>query len=381
MGDGRPPLRRAVPLAVLHAQRASRRTTRPTTTSTTPARSGRRAGRCGSRRPTRGTASTARRSARSAAGSGSTTTSRTRRPATSRCARAAGPGSTGRRRSAPSTGPRARRVGALRRDLVRQDRGRRARAPPRCSSASATTGSRARSGRSPTRRCSTRAAGSSATSPSRGSARSRFSIVTGTAFGNHDLAGSAGIAAGDGGVQVRDVTSRWACFGIWGPRARDVLAAADAAGPRQRGLPVHDHARDHRRRRAGARAAGHLRRRARLGALLPDGVRRRAVADALGGGRSRTGCCAGGYRAIDSLRLEKGYRVWGSRHHARRDAVRGRARLLRAARQGRFIGRDALEATERGPRTRLCCLAARRPALGRARQRAGPRRAARSSAA
>ena len=28
---------------------------------------------------------------------------------------------------------------------------------------------------------------------------------------------------GDGSVQVHDVTSAWACFGIWGPRARDVL--------------------------------------------------------------------------------------------------------------------------------------------------------------
>ena len=54
------------------------------------------------------------------------------------------------------------------------------------SSASATTRSRASSGRSPTRRCSTGAAASSATSPSARLAEERFSIVTGTAFGNHD---------------------------------------------------------------------------------------------------------------------------------------------------------------------------------------------------
>ena len=54
-------------------------------------------------------ASTAPPSARSRAGSGSTGTSRTPPPATSRCARAAGRASTGRRRSAPSTAPRARR--------------------------------------------------------------------------------------------------------------------------------------------------------------------------------------------------------------------------------------------------------------------------------
>ena len=29
-------------------------------------------------------------------------------------------------------------------------------------------------------------------------------------------------------MRVEDVTSRWACAGLWGPRARDVLAAAHA---------------------------------------------------------------------------------------------------------------------------------------------------------
>ena len=54
------------------------------------------------------------------------------------------------RRRAPG---RARGGRALRRDVVREDRGRRARAPPTSSSACATTASRARSARSPTRRC------------------------------------------------------------------------------------------------------------------------------------------------------------------------------------------------------------------------------------
>ena len=57
--------------------------------------------------------------------------------------------------------------------------------------------------------------------------------------------------------------------------------------------------------------AGHLCRRTRLGALLPERVRRRAVGLADGGGRAH-GLMPGGYKAIESLRLEKGYRVWGS---------------------------------------------------------------------
>ncbi len=52
----------------------------------------------------------------------------------------------------------------------------------------------------------------------------RFSIVTGTAFGNHDREWIRRHLPGDGAVAVHDVTSAWACFGLWGPRARDVLA-------------------------------------------------------------------------------------------------------------------------------------------------------------
>ena len=69
VGDGRPALRRALPLADATRSSARARSTRPTTTSSTPATSARPAARCGSRAPTPGTATTARRSARSRAGS------------------------------------------------------------------------------------------------------------------------------------------------------------------------------------------------------------------------------------------------------------------------------------------------------------------------
>src|SRR5262249_2614132 len=60
-------------------------------------------------------------------------------------------------------------------------------------------------------------------------AEDRFSIVTGTAFGNHDREWirknlsqwKDGVAGGT--VRVHDTTAQWACFGIWGPRTREVL--------------------------------------------------------------------------------------------------------------------------------------------------------------
>ena len=67
----------------------------------------------------------------------------------------------------------------------------------------------------------------------------------------------------------------------------------------------------HRRPGAGAGPAGHVRRRVRLGAVRPRRVHADAVGPAGRGGRAARPA-PGGYRAIDSMRLEKGYRVWGS---------------------------------------------------------------------
>src|SRR5205085_8876063 len=54
-------------------------------------------------------------------------------------------------------------------------------------------------------------------------AEERFRIVTGTAFGQHDGAWIRSHAPDDGTVSVEDVTSKYACLGLWGPRARDIL--------------------------------------------------------------------------------------------------------------------------------------------------------------
>ena len=55
----------------------------------------------------------------------------------------------------------------------------------------------------------------------------RFRIVTGTAFGQHDLAWIRQHAPDD--VTVDDVTSAYACLGLWGPQAREILQPLTAA--------------------------------------------------------------------------------------------------------------------------------------------------------
>ena len=184
------------------------------------------AGRCGRRRPTPATSSSAPSWARRAAGSGSTGTGRTR---------------TGEHEWPPATGlgrpalvdrhrHRAPRLpagrGAVRRVELRQDRGHR---PGRSGVPPAAVRQRRRQAarvRSPTRRCSTPGAGSSATSRSRGWTEERFLIVTG-----HRVRAPRPVVdpqpspqPRDAPVAVSDVTSSMACFGLWGPTARDVLS-------------------------------------------------------------------------------------------------------------------------------------------------------------
>ena len=67
---------------------------------------------------------------------------------------------------------------------------------------------------------------------------------------------------------------------------------------------------------------------------------------------------AGGYRAIDALRLEKGYRVWSSDITPDETPYEAGLGFAVAARQGRrsWDGRRCSSAKAAGPRKRLRCL-------------------------
>ena len=161
-------------------------------------------------------------------------------------------------------------------------------------------------------------------------AEERFRIVTGTAFGRHDLAWIRQHAPDDGSVTVDDVTSKYACLGLWGPNARDDPGAADDDSAR---LPLHAGARARGRERPLPRAARDVRRRARLGALLPGGVRAGALGRDLGG-RSRARPGRGRLQGDRLAEAREGLPRLGLGHHGRRHPARSRARLRGQARQG-----------------------------------------------
>ena len=202
-----------------------------------------------------------------------------------------------------------------------------------------------------------------------------FSIVTGTAFGNHDREWIRKHAPADGSVRVRDVTSAWACFGIWGPRARDVLTPLTPASLANDDFPYMS---------VREITVGNVPVRAlrvtyvgELGwELYCPSEYGLGLWTALWEAGEPHGIVAGGYRAIDSMRLEKGYRVWGADITPDETPYEGGVGFcVKLGKEGGFIGRDALaEAKERGPRTKLCCITLEDPrsvALGNEPVRAG----------
>ena len=186
-------------------------------------------------------------------------------------------------------------------------------------------------------------------------AADRYLIVTGTAFGNHDLGwirkNLDDLGAAVGPVLVEDRTSGLACLGLWGPRARDILAACTRDDVSHEAFPYLTA----RRITVGSVPLQALRVTyvGELGwELYPPTEYGLALWDTLWAAGREHGLVAAGYRAIDALRLEKGYRVWSS--DITPDETPYEAGLgfaVRLDKEVDFIGRDALRtARAAGPR-------------------------------
>jgi 4-methylaminobutanoate oxidase (formaldehyde-forming) len=184
----------------------------------------------------------------------------------------------------------------------------------------------------------------------------RFYIVTGTAFGPHDLAHMRRHAPDDGSVYLDDVTSSRAVIGLWGPRARDILQSitpddvSNAAAPylSARSITV-------------GRAPVLALRVTYVGEL---GWELHAPAeyglylwDALWAAGQPYGIAACGYYCVDTLRFEKGYRYWSTELTPEYTPFEAGLGFCVKLDKGDFVGRDALIAQKRqGLSRKLCCL-------------------------
>jgi glycine cleavage system aminomethyltransferase T/glycine/D-amino acid oxidase-like deaminating enzyme len=187
-------------------------------------------------------------------------------------------------------------------------------------------------------------------------AQDRFQIITGTAFGIHDLAWMRSHLPADGSVYINDVTSSRCCLGVWGPRARQLMQQVSeddfsaAAFPylSSRYVAIGDIP-------ALALRVTYV---GELGweiyAPMEYGLK---LWDTLWAAGRPLGIAAAGYRAIETLRLEKGYRYWSTDIHSEYNPYEAGLAFAVKLQKGDFLGRAALERIKAtGVTRKLCCL-------------------------
>ncbi len=187
-------------------------------------------------------------------------------------------------------------------------------------------------------------------------ADNKFYIVTGTGFRTHDLAWIGDHIPSGLDARLVDVTEQFGTLSLMGPNARKVLEAVTDADVSNAAFPF-GHVREIEIAGATVRAL-RVTYVGELGWELhgPIGATGE-VFDALMAAGKPHGIRPVGYRALESLRLEKGYRAWGSDitpNDTPFEAGLGWAVKLR--KDTDFLGRKPLEKLGNAPLTkRLAC--------------------------
>jgi 4-methylaminobutanoate oxidase (formaldehyde-forming) len=181
----------------------------------------------------------------------------------------------------------------------------------------------------------------------------RLRVVTGAGTVDSDLGWlRLHLREEDGEVELRDVSEELAVIGIWGPRARDVLADVTEDGVGSLELPF----RTARTIRIGGSEvlAQRITYVGELGFELyvtPEWAVQ--VWDRLLASGEPHGIEPGGYRVLDSLRLEKGYRYFGMDLTAGDTPYEAGLGFCVALEKGEFNGRRALAEAGDRPARRL----------------------------
>jgi 4-methylaminobutanoate oxidase (formaldehyde-forming) len=185
----------------------------------------------------------------------------------------------------------------------------------------------------------------------------RFMIVTGTAFGTHDMTHLRRYMPLDGTVFINDLTSARTCFGLWGPRARDILQKVTKDNVSNEAFPYMT---------AKQLTIGNIPalalRVTYVGELgwefYAPSEYGQQLWDTLWEAGKEFGMVAGGYKAIETLRIEKGYRYWSgdiTPDYTPYEAGLGFAVALN--KPADFMGKQALvKQKAEGIKQKLCCV-------------------------
>jgi len=185
-----------------------------------------------------------------------------------------------------------------------------------------------------------------------------YRVVTGSNFIGNDLALiRMGLRPQDPSVEIRDITEEYATVGLWGPRARDILQPLSSSDLSNPALPYMT--------AKTVDLAGVLvlaQRVTYVGELgweiyVPN-ERAMLVWDALWAAGAKYGLAPCGYKVLDTLRMEKGYRYYSLDVTMLEDPLTaGLGFCVRFNKKGDFTGRAALMAIkEKGPIQKLSTL-------------------------
>jgi 4-methylaminobutanoate oxidase (formaldehyde-forming) len=143
-------------------------------------------------------------------------------------------------------------------------------------------------------------------------AEDHFRVVTGAGYVNSDLGWlRLQVRGSDAAVELRESTEDFSVIGLWGPSARDIMGRVTGDDVSEEGFPFMQ---AKTIRIGGARAlAQRVTYVGELGwELYLEPAWAGQVWDRLMEAGKPSGIRPGGYRALDSLRMEKGYRYYGT---------------------------------------------------------------------
>jgi 4-methylaminobutanoate oxidase (formaldehyde-forming) len=188
-------------------------------------------------------------------------------------------------------------------------------------------------------------------------AEDHFRVVTGAGFIYSDMGWiKANVQPDDGPVEIRDTSEEWTVIGLWGPKARHVLQAVTSDDVSHEALPyMMSKVIDVNGAAVRACRVTYV---GELGWELyvkPEAAG--LVFDALTEAGKDHGLVIGGYKVLDSLRLEKGYRYFSSDVTPQENPYEAGLGFAVKLSKPDFNGRDALvRAKEEGRSQKLCTL-------------------------
>jgi glycine cleavage system T protein len=184
-----------------------------------------------------------------------------------------------------------------------------------------------------------------------------FWVITGSAFIGNDLAWlRMQQQESDADVRIRDITQDWACLALWGPKARLVLKKLTSDDISNEAMPyLHAGMIQINGVHIWAQRVSYV---GELGwELYIPNNRATLVWDALIRAGEEFGIEVGGYKVLDSLRMEKGYRYYTADVTQLETPYESGLGFCVDLNKGDFIGREALvKQKQEGLSRKVCTL-------------------------